>query len=142
MTGTSIQRSHLATIVPSEFFIISSIFFIPSAFSIFEMIFISFPPFSSRKFLISLRFSLFLMKEAAIKSKPCSIQNLISSLSFSLIPGRRILIPGRFMCLLEPITQSLRASTLRKSELFSITLTLKSHESITISSPTCKSSTR
>jgi hypothetical protein len=67
--------------------------------------------FTSKSFLISSIHSLFLTKEAAIKSKSFRIQKLISISSFSVIPGSFNLTQGRFICLLDPIKAPFSAST-------------------------------
>ena len=64
-TGISTPRSPLATMIPSDSSRISSKLSTPSWFSILEIIWTSFPPFSSSTLLTSLTSSAFLINEAA-----------------------------------------------------------------------------
>jgi hypothetical protein len=75
------------------------------------MIFICELFFASKSFLISSIHSLFLTKEAAIKSKLLSKAKLISISSCSVIHGSCNLTQGRFICLLDPIKAPFSAST-------------------------------
>jgi hypothetical protein len=55
--------------------------------------------------------SLFLTKEAAIKSKSLSNAKFISITSFSVTEGSFNFIHGKLICLLEPIVAGFSAST-------------------------------
>ena len=90
-----------ATMMPSASAIISSRFSIPSAFSIFAIIFME-EPASSSIALISRMQSAVRTKEAAIKSKPCLMPKRISSLSFSVRAGSLMLTLGTFTPFLSP----------------------------------------
>ena len=88
--------------IPSAARMISSILRIPSAFSIFAMIGV-YGAFSSLRYaLISRTHSAFLTKDAAIKSIPCSTPKRISSLSFSVMAGRRTDTFGTFTPFFSP----------------------------------------
>ena len=88
-----------ATITPSDNSIISSKLDTPSAFSILEMILIFSPPFASNKFLTSRTSCAERTKEAAMKSKSCSIPKRISDLSFSERYSIGIDTPGTLILL-------------------------------------------
>ena len=94
-------QSPRATMIPSATLMISSILAIPSAFSILAITGIS-APCSQRRCLISSIHAAFLTNEAAIKSNPCSTPKMISSLSFSVMPGSLILTLGTLTPFLEP----------------------------------------
>ena len=100
--GISTPKSPRATIIPSAARMISSIFCIPSAFSILAMIGINGASSSFKKALISSTHSAFLTKDAAIKSTSCSTPNLISSLSLSVIAGSLTGTFGTFTPLRSP----------------------------------------
>ena len=85
--GISTPISPLATMIPSETLIISSMLSTPCIFSIFAMMLILSHSYSSSIFLISRISSADLTNEAAIKSKSFLIPNIISSLSTSLMYG-------------------------------------------------------
>ena len=87
--------------IPSATLMISSILAIPSAFSILAITGIS-EPCSQRRCLISSIHAAFLTNEAAIKSNPCSTPKMISSLSFSVMPGSLMLTLGTLTPFLEP----------------------------------------
>ena len=82
--GISTPRSPLATIIPSAISQISSILSTPARFSIFAIISISAPPFSSRKSLIDLMSDFVDTNDAATKSTSFLIPNKRSDLSCSL----------------------------------------------------------
>ena len=100
--GISTPRSPRATMIPSAARMISSIFSIPSAFSTFAMIGIYGAPSSFKYALISSTHSAFLTNDAAIKSISCSTPKRISSLSFSVIAGRRMATFGTLTPFLSP----------------------------------------
>ena len=100
--GISTPRSPLATMIPSAQWMISSIFLIPSAFSIFAMIGIYGAPHSFNSARISRIPSAERTNDAAIKSIPCSTPKMISSRSFFVSAGRRTGTFGTLTPFLSP----------------------------------------
>ena len=99
--GISTPMSPRATMMPSLASMMSSRFSIPSAFSIFAMIWME-EPASFNIARISRTASAVRTKEAAMKSKPCSIPKRISALSFSVSAGSLIFTFGTFTPLRMP----------------------------------------
>ena len=94
--GISTPISPLATMIPSDTLIMSSILSTPCIFSILAMILILSHSYSSRIFLISSISSADLTNDAAMKSKSFSIPKIISALSTSLMYGMVRLTLGTF----------------------------------------------
>ena len=94
-------KSPLATITASETLHISSMLDKPSLSSIFEIILIFLILVLSIFFKSSIS-EASLTKDKAIKSTFSFKPNAISLLSFSVIEGKFMRIPGRFTCLLLP----------------------------------------
>ena len=93
--GISIPKSPLATIIPLETLIISSIFFIAWGFSIFEIIGIWWSQYLDINSLSS-RTSFFdLTNERATQSKEFFTAKITSLMSFSVSAGCEILVYGR-----------------------------------------------
>ena len=121
--------------MPSAARMISSIFLIPSAFSIFAMIGIYGAPSSFKYALISSTHSAFLTKEAAIKSIPCSTPKRISSLSFSVIAGRRTATFGTFTPFFSPSSPPFTTSQIISLSVFPVTFSSIRPSSIRIILP-------
>ena len=138
--GISTPMSPLATIIPSETWMIESILSTPSWLSILDMMWMSGALFSSSTFLISSTSEAFLTNDAAIKSIPCSIPNLISSISFSVIAGRLIETPGRFTPFLDDTFPEFATTVCMSLPLISSIFRPTRPSSIRIVSPTLTSS--
>ena len=140
--GISTPRSPRATMIPSATSKISSKFSIPSAFSIFAITGVYGASHSRRIVLISRIQSALRTKEAAIKSTSCSAPKRISSLSFSVIAGRRIGTFGTFTPFLCPSSPPLIILQIMSLPLISSTTNSIRPSSIRILPPTLTSSTR
>lgn len=110
---------------------ISSIFSRPSAFSILAMIATS-ELQSLSIFLISRIASAFLTKEAAIKSTPSLIPNIMSSLSFSVIAGNFNFAFGIFTPFLSPSSPPAMTSQITSVSVIFFTFNSISPSSIKI----------
>ena len=97
----STPRSPRATMIPSAAAMMASRLSRPSCDSIFAMIFMLEPASSISARICSI-VSALRTKEAATKSKPSSIPNLMSSISFSVRPGRRMLTFGTLTPFFSP----------------------------------------
>ena len=119
---------------------ISSILSTPSPFSILAITGIYGEPHSFSHALISRIHSAFLTNEAAIKSISCSTPNRISSLSFSVIAGRRMATPGTFTPFFSPSSPPLSTIHLISLSVLPVTFSSISPSSIKIMLPTTTSS--
>ncbi len=127
--------------IPSAHRMISSIFLIPSAFSIFAMIGIFGAWHSLRNARISKIHSALRTKEAAIKSIFCCAPKRISSLSFSVIAGSLTGTFGTFTPLRSPSSPPLTTVQMISFSFFAFTRSPIRPSSISIVLPTCTSST-
>ena len=137
--GISTPISPLATIIPSLASIIASRFSIPSAFSIFAMIWIE-EPASSRISRISRTASAVRTKDAAIKSKPCSIPKRISALSLSVRAGSLIFTFGTLTPFFSPSSPPFITWQTKSVSFTSCTFSSISPSSIRIRLPSATSS--
>mmetsp|Transcript_2883 Transcript_2883/g.11671 ORF Transcript_2883/g.11671 Transcript_2883/m.11671 type:complete len:274 (+) Transcript_2883:1092-1913(+) len=97
-SGTSMPRSPLATMMPSEALRMASKLSTPCLFSIFEMIWM-FGPASAR---MASTCPASRMKDAKMKSAPSRLAQAMSSKSLSDTAGRSTGTPGRWTPLREP----------------------------------------
>mmetsp|Transcript_62233 Transcript_62233/g.173879 ORF Transcript_62233/g.173879 Transcript_62233/m.173879 type:complete len:222 (+) Transcript_62233:88-753(+) len=119
--GISMPKSPRATMMPPLSWAIASKFFRPSSFSILEMIRMPRPrkPSVSRMYLTS---SALCTNDAAMKSTPCGMANLMRScLSFSCSTGKSTFTPGRLQFFLSPSLQSFITSVITQSSPHSLT---------------------
>mmetsp|Transcript_53731 Transcript_53731/g.142399 ORF Transcript_53731/g.142399 Transcript_53731/m.142399 type:complete len:222 (+) Transcript_53731:465-1130(+) len=135
-TGISTPMSPRATMMPSLSARIWSKFCRPSWFSILEMMRMCLPPQASRCRRISFTWSPWRMKEAKMKSTPCSHPKARSSLSFSVSAGRSTRAPGRLMPLFSPRRPLLATRHLTRSASLDTTVMEMSPSSMRISEPT------
>ena len=137
--GISTPMSPRAIIMPSASAIMLSMFSTPCWFSIFAIILMSLPPFSSRIWRSCWTSSASRTKDAAIKSTPCSMPNRISDLSFSLRYGIDRCTSGTLMPLWLETTPSLSTRHRTSCSCVCSTRSSISPSSIRILVPACTS---
>mmetsp|Transcript_7220 Transcript_7220/g.15621 ORF Transcript_7220/g.15621 Transcript_7220/m.15621 type:complete len:219 (-) Transcript_7220:659-1315(-) len=139
-TGISTPMSPRATMMPSLSARISSKFWRPSWFSILEITRTWPPPQASRWRRISRTCSPWRMKEAKMKSTPCSHPNARSVLSRSVRAGRSTTAPGRLMPLFWPRRPLLATLHVTLVGVLDTTVIEMSPSSMSTSDPTSRTS--